>query len=128
MLKKIISGHLVTIAVLYALLIACLLLLDPYDMPAFLLFAPFVLFFAATFLSLYRIFGFFARKTGGKFRKTHAARTAFLLAGLPTFLVLLQSVGQVGAYDILISIILFGGIDFYLARSKFQIFNTDARS
>lgn len=127
MLKKIASGHLVTIVFLYVLLIACLLLLNPYDMPAFLLFAPFVLFFSATFLSLYRIFAFVARRTGGKFQKTHAARTAFVFAGLPTFLVLLQSIGQVGAYDILISIILFAGIDFYLARSKFQIFNTEGR-
>ena len=123
MFKKIFQGHIVTIVVLYFLLAVFLLFFDPYKLPAPLLFLPFIFFFAATALFLYRAIQFGARKLHLKLSKGLAARLSLAISGWPTFIVLLQSVGQVGVYDIIISIILFVSIDFYLARSRIAIFD-----
>lgn len=93
-------------------------------MPAPMLFVPFVLFFGASFLLVYRAGLFLAHKFRLDFKAPQAARLAVFAAGLPTFLVLLQSIGQVSGYDIAISFVLFGALDFYLARSRFGLFRS----
>lgn len=123
MLARIFKGNATTIIILYALLICLLVFTDPYNLPTPLLFLPFILFFIATTLLVYRLIGYIAKKLRLTLPPTSIARTSFVLSGLPTFLVLLQSIGQVGLYDIIISIILFAALDFYLARSKITIFD-----
>lgn len=104
------------------LLVCCLLFLDPRSLPAPFLFVPFGLFFCASFLLLRELLSFASQKLHAKLSSSRVARIAFAFSGLPTFLLLIQSVGQVRGYDIIISLILFGAIDFYLARSPFAAF------
>ena len=122
MFKKLFSGHVATIVFLYVVLLLFLGFLNPYNLPAPLLLVPFILFFAATALLLYRLIGFINKKLGLSLSKGRAARLGIMCSGLPTFLVLLQSIGQVGGYDIIVSVVLFVAIDFYLARSRFGLF------
>ncbi len=103
-------------------LVFCLLFLDPRSLPAPLLFVPFGLFFCASFLLLRELLSFASQKLHAKLSSSRVARISFALSGLPTFLLLIQSVGQVRGYDIIISVILFAAIDFYLARSPFAAF------
>lgn len=125
MLRTIFRGHTVTISLLYGSLVIFLVLFNPYGLPAPLLFVPFLLFFAASFLTVYRSVGFVAKKLRLNIKATQVSRIAIFTAGLPTFLVLLQSVGQVKGYDVIISLVLFFAVDFYLSRSRFAMFRTE---
>jgi len=122
-IKLLVSGHVVTSVVLYGLLALMLTTTNPYQIAPFFLFVPFVLFFVATLLLLYRSIIFAARALRLELPAAVAFRISFLFSGLPTFLLLLQSIGKVGAYDILVTIILFAALDFYVARQKLGVKN-----
>jgi hypothetical protein len=125
MLSTIFRGHITTILLLYGLLAIFLTFFNPYSLPAPFLFVPFVLFFGASFLTIYRFASFLSKKLRVNAKQSQISRVAILAAGLPTFLVLLQSVGQVTGYDVIISLVLFFAIDFYLSRSRLALFRAE---
>lgn len=114
--------HLGIIATSYGLLAIFLTVFDPYSLPVLLLLVPFALFFTGTFFLIYRTLLYLVRKLQSPLAPARCARIAFVVSGIPTFLILLQSIGQVGAYDIIVTCVLFCAADFYLARSKLGVF------
>lgn len=124
MRQNIFHRHNVLIFGLYSLLVIFLSFFNPYDLPALMLLLPFLLFFAASFLLLRRVLIFVARKLQLETNASKLTRIAFVCSGAPTFLVLLQSIGQVGPYDIVVTGVLFFAADLFLARSKFRLFKS----
>lgn len=124
MIQNIFRGNIVTIIVLYVCLGCFLVFSSPYNLPAPMLFLPFLLFFVATFLLVYKIGLLLARRSHLGLKPHHVARAGVFVAGLPTVLVLLQSIGQVSGYDVVISLVLFSALDFYLSRSRFGLFRS----
>ena len=95
------SKQAVIIALLYLAFFGFLFATDPNKLPIGWLLVPFILLFAAIFSTLISI----QNRNGGKKQGGSSAKryaTAAILAAIPTFLLLLDSINQLTAGDALI--------------------------
>jgi high-affinity Fe2+/Pb2+ permease len=94
-------------------LVAIFTTTSPNDLPSFLLLVPFILTFIAMFLFWYGLFTAYRQEKG------RAIRMSLLLGGLPALLLVLQSIGQLTARDVIgVGVLL---ILSYTYLSKFSI-------
>lgn len=100
------------------LLITLLILLttNPKEVPIAVLMLPPLLSFAALALIAYQVLGLFSVGKG----RTRAQRTtlALICAGVPILLLVLKSVDQLSARDIILFSVLVGLLTFYLGRLR----------
>lgn len=94
----------------FVLLIAFLLLTNPYDVPLAFLTAPFVLLG----IGVFRLFSFTLNAT--KLSDTKIRLIAGLITSLVLLMTLLQSLRQLSLKDFLLMVALLFGLAFYLRR------------
>lgn len=87
-----------------------LLCTNPANLPSVVLMLPFVLLFVSIFLGLVTLCG----KSGLRLPK--ALRIGAVLAGLPTALLVLQSIGQLTVRDLITILAFFVICYFYVSR------------
>lgn len=107
---------LIAVLAIYLALFLWLALTDPRDLPIILLIVPFVLLFAALFMTVNLIVRrFFPRVSQAKRRLMAAC-----VAGLPTFLLILSSVNQLTWRDVALVAFLSIFLLFYASRARFK--------
>lgn len=104
-----------TVAFLYISVPAFMLVTNPESLPLPLLVIPFLLLFAALYLTARQFLGRFSANLGERPQKI----VAFTLAGLPVLLIILQSIGQLSIRDLLITLGLVAGLIFYFRKTDF---------
>ena len=95
------------------LLLLLFLTVDPNRVPSFFLMVPFALFFLVLlFALLYLMYDYFSSD------RKKALKIASLGASAPTLLLVLQSIGQLTARDVLVILILFTVSYFYISKGS----------
>lgn len=103
--------------VLYLLFFVFLFSTDPNKLSVGWLLVPFVLLFGALFSTVSLLQ---QRKHGQKRGLGKTVATAVVLAAIPTFLLLLDSINQLTLRDVLIFVIFSVLVLFYIRRLKFS--------
>lgn len=98
-------------ATCFFLLLGMFLGFDPNKLPSFLLILPFIFIF----ISVFAFVTFSCQKYG--MGRTKSVRVGILCAGIPTMLLVLQSIGQLTIRDVLTLSVLFILSFFYIART-----------
>lgn len=88
---------------------------NPETLPLPLLTIPFILVFAA----LYMTVGLLLKKYFSNLRGKSPQAVALTLSGLPVLLIILQSIGQLSIRDLLIIVTLIVGLIFYFRKTDF---------
>jgi hypothetical protein len=101
---------------LYLALFLWLSLTDPRKLPIVLLIVPFVLLFAAVFMTISLILRRFVPRMSGSKRRLAAA----CVSGLPCFLLILSSVNQLTWRDVALVAFLSIFLLFYASRARFS--------
>ena len=112
---------LATILVPWALTVLILVLTNPSKLPSALLIAPFLLLFVAIYLTVIEILHLLRGGEQNKIVGLRAARPrliAGLIAGFPVLLLVLQSIGQLTAWDVLTVVAIFIIAYFYILKSS----------
>lgn len=111
---KLASGALVSLVLALLILIST----NPQNLPAIFLLLPFVFFFLALFLAILAVNTYLSKNeltdSGSK-----NVFFSFLMAGYPTMLILLQSIGQLSVRDVITLTLICGLSAFYVTRSSF---------
>lgn len=106
--------------IMYISGIVFLMSTNPQKLPSVVLILPFVALFVMIYLTVIELLKLLSSREDEKVAGeviVRPRRTAILLAAVPTLLLVLQSIGQLGAKDILtVSIILIIGY-FYIVKS-----------
>jgi hypothetical protein len=99
----------------YLVIPVFLLMTNPEKLPLPLLILPFVLLFAALFLTARLLLRRYFANLGGRYNRG----LALALATLPVLLLILQSIGQLSIRDLLITAGLLIGLVFYFRKTDF---------
>ena len=110
--------HIASIATLYVVFFAFLFTTDPNKLAIGWLLVPFALLFAAIFLSILYIQGR-KRQVTGRYSPKRVI-TAAIVAAIPTFLLLLDSINQLTLRDALIFAVFSIVTLFYIRRLSFE--------
>lgn len=114
MLKDTYKRPLYTV-LLFVSLPVFMLITNPESLPLPLLVIPFLLLFAALYLTVKLLLDRYFSNLYGRPLKG----VAFTLAGLPVLLIILQSIGQLSIRDLLITLGLVLGLIFYFRKTDF---------
>ncbi len=107
---------LIILVLVWVSLLLWLSLTDPRKLPIVLLMVPFVLLFAAIFLTVSLVISRFIPKVSSVKRRTVASS----VAGLPCFLLVLSSVNQLTWRDVALIAFLSIFLLFYASRARFS--------
>lgn len=112
------------LVVLLAVYVAGIILLvftNPRSLPSVALILPFVVLFVAVYMTIVQLLRFVRSKSvqeGTRGLSTRPRLVAFLASGIPTLLLILGSIGQLGFIDISITISILVVGYFYISRSS----------
>lgn len=98
----------------FVLLLLFLLITNPHKSPLIVLLIPFILLFVSLYNTILFLLNLVGR--GGKVVK-HARPIAIILGLEPVLLLLLASINQLTLGDFILSLVLIGGLAWYLSRS-----------
>jgi len=103
--------------VVYALTFLVLTLSDPAKLPSSALVVPFILIFFAVYCAIAALFELLDAEQliGMKVRRPRTI--AALIAGFPVLLLVLQSIGQLTSWDVLMTAALFVVTYFYIIKA-----------
>jgi len=108
----------VGIVVLYALSFGLLVFTNPERVSPILLVTPLLIFFFAVFLTLIAMVGGFLRQRNRKLSRGTVITIAVITA-LPVLLILLQSIGQLSARDVITLILIILVLGLYVSKVGF---------
>ena len=107
--------RILVLGALYLGVAGFLVLTNPASLPLPMLVVPFLLLFAALYFTVELLLSRYLPNLGS--RAQHALSLS--LTSLPILLLILQSIGQLSARDLLITAGLVGGLVFYFRKTDF---------
>lgn len=112
---------LIKILVVWGIIVAVLILSNPSELPSVALIVPFILFFIAIYITVKETIWLLSgeeKNDPAHLRATRPKLIAGLVASFPVILLVLQSIGQLTAWDVLTAIALFIVAYFYVMRAS----------